>query len=97
MQSWDAVRDGLAQRRTSPKGVAMNDLLNGSTTTGVVTGSALGMFLGASYAILTGREDRLDRYMGRGSMYGGLFGILVEVSAHIGRLIGPTRTVRSHP
>ncbi len=73
----------------------MTDLLNNPTTTGIATGTALGMFIGASYAVLTGREDQLDRYMGRGSMYGGMLGLLVEITTRIGRLIAPTRAVRS--
>ncbi|MBV9048799.1 MAG: hypothetical protein JOY58_11055 [Solirubrobacterales bacterium] len=49
----------------------MSDLANNPTATGIATCAALGAFAGASYAMLTRREDQLERYAARWSVYGG--------------------------
>ena len=49
----------------------------------------LGGFAGASLAMLTGRDEELERYAARGSVWGGLAGIALELSTLLGRAIGP--------
>src|SRR5690242_5070242 len=45
------------------RGQPMTDLLNNPTTTGIATGAALGAFAGGSYAMLTGHDEDIERYV----------------------------------
>jgi hypothetical protein len=76
--------------------MAMSDLVDNPTATGIATCTALGAFAGGSYAMLIGQDEQIERYAARWSVYGGMLGIALELSAHIARLIGPLRPIRSH-
>ncbi len=67
-----------------------SDLINNPTSTAIATGSALRAFLGASLAFFTGNDERMERYAVRGSVFGGLAGIAVEIAGHITLLSSPT-------
>lgn len=43
----------------------MADLANNPTAIAIATSAALGAFAGASYAMLTGKDDEIERYAGR--------------------------------
>jgi len=71
------------------------DLLNSPATVGIATGSALGGFIGASIAFLTGREDKMDLYIGRGAAAGGYAALCYEIAKAITRTVGPASDVKS--
>lgn len=73
----------------------MNTLINSPAATGIATCTALGAFAGASLAMLTGRDEELERDAARGSVWGGLAGIALELTTLVGRATVPVAAVRS--
>ena len=60
---------------------------------GIATGAALGGFVGAGVAFLTGREEKMDLYTGRGIVAGGYVGACYEIVKALTGALGSTRAV----